>query len=443
MRILRDSLMTLVTLGAIFVLGVVSSVLTAHYLGPEGKGVFTLVFLLPALCASLGSLGIGSANVYLVRRSEVAMGDLLSNSIAVALGVAMLASAGIFFAWPWLGTKVLGGISPLLVALGLVTLPFALLTDYFLSILLGYQKVGRFNAASFVSKVFTLGGLAVALVVLGAGVPGAVMATMLGAVLTLALVIYEIRRVQGKELRIPRPNLKALRRSFNYGIREHLGNIAMFFSYRIDMFFVAALAGVSHVGIYAIAVMMAELLFYLPNAVSTVLFPHLAGRERSEGAIQVARSARVVAAAVLAGALISIPLASPVVRLAFPEAFLPAVPAFYLLLPGVCALSVSKILSRYFTGTLGRPLISAGAHWISLAVNLPLNVFLIPTYGIVGAAAATSAAYIAHMIVSLFLFRRHSGLSLAVVLLPRRNDLGWISSRVLGTHPELLGKSHA
>jgi O-antigen/teichoic acid export membrane protein len=426
MRFLRDSLVTFLTLGATFLLGMVSSVLTARYLGPEGKGILTLVLLLPALCVSLGSFGLGAANVYLLRRREVRMGTLMGNSFAVALAATILASGVIGIAWPWLGGRVLHGVEPELAVLGLLSLPMLFLTDYLFGLLLGTQRVVRYNAVSISAKVFSVAALALALVVLRAGVTGAIVASVLGSLITVVFLLGALRAAGGKLPAALRVDFGSLRRALGYGGREHVGNIAMFLSYRVDMFFVAALAGTAAVGIYSIAVMMAELFFYLPNAVSTVLFPRLAGRSEWEGARNAAQTARVISAAVGAGVLLSIPLASPAVRLAFSSAFLPAVPAFFGLLPGIYALSISKVLSRYFTGSLGQPLLNARAQGISLAVNLPLNVLLIPRYGILGAAIASSAAYVAHAAVTLFLFHRHSGLPVREALLLRGDDLDWM-----------------
>jgi O-antigen/teichoic acid export membrane protein len=443
MRFLRDSLITLLTLGANFVLGMAVSILTARLLGPQGKGILTLVFLLPALCVSLGSFGLGAANVYLLRRGGLRLGTLMGNSFVVALAATILASVGVGAAWPWLGGRVMPGVAPALAVLGMLSLPMLLLTDYLLSILLGTERIVRYNAVSLSAKAFSLVALAFALVVLRTGVTGAIVASLLGSLAALLILLGALRAARREDSSHIRADFAALRRSLNYGLREHLGNMAMFLSYRIDMFFVAAFAGASAVGIYSVAVMMAEVFFYLPNAVSTVLFPRLAGRGEKEGAKQSAQTARVISAVVGMGALISIPLAAPVVRLAFSSAFLPAVPAFFALLPGVYALSVSKILSRYFTATLGRPLLNARAQAISLAVNLPLNVLLIPKFGIVGAAAASSVAYIAHAVVTLLLFRHHSGLSVRAALVLRGEDLNWISAHCRQSRLGPLGASHA
>ncbi len=443
MRFLRDSLITFFTFGVTFFLGTASSILTARYLGPHGKGILTLVFLLPSLCVSFGSFGLGAANTYLLRRGELRMGTLMANSFAMALAATILASGAIGVAWPWLGDRVMPGVTPALAALGLLSLPMLLLTDYLLALLLGTERVVRYNAVSLVAKTFSLAALVLALVVLRAGVTGAIVASVLGSFVTVILLLGAFRGVHDEGPGGFRLNLGALRRALGYGVREHLGNIAMFLSYRVDMFFVAAFAGTAAVGIYSIAVMMAELFLYLPNAVSTVLFPRLAGRGKEEGARNTAQTARVISTVVGIGILVSIPFAAPIVRVAFSSAFLPAVPAFLALLPGVYALSVSKVLSRYFTATLGRPLLNARAQGISLAVNLPLNVLLIPRFGILGAAAASSVAYVAHAAVTLFLFRRHSGLPVWAALLLRGEDLDWLSAQYRQARFARLGESHA
>ncbi len=443
MRFVRDSLLTFLSYGVTFALGVASSILIARMLGPEGKGIFTLVFLLPALCTSLGSLGLGAANVYLLRRGEAGLGTLMANSAIFALTTS-LATMMVFAAgWRWFAPTILPGVTPGLAVLGLLSLPLALLADYFLSLLVGSQRLVRYNAVSLASNGLSLAAPAFALVALHAGVEGAVAAKVLASALTVILLARVLLATREMGADAIRPDRAVLRRALSYGWREHLGNIAMFLSYRVDIFFVAAFAGARAVGIYSVAVMMAEVFFHLPNAVSIVLFPRLAGRGRTEGARDAARTARVVGTIVGLGILVSIPLAAPAVHLAFSSAFLPAVPAFFLLLPGVLALSLSKVLSRYFTGTLGQPLLNARAQMIALAINLPLNVLLIPRYGIAGAAAASSVAYVAHAAVTLVLFRRYSGIPLQEALFLRGEDVAWLADRARAAGLQQWGGSRA
>jgi O-antigen/teichoic acid export membrane protein len=432
MRFLRDSSVTLFASAGTFVVGAVTSVIVARALGPEGKGVFTLVFLLPALLASLGSFGLSAANVFFLRRGQAAAGTLLSNGILFALAISLAVSAILALGWRWIAPAILPGVSPGLAAIGILTLPLALLMDYALSLLLGYQRLLRFNVAGFGAAAISLVFLAAALLLLRPDPAEAAVAKLLATIVSAAVVLLALRGAAGRERFQLRPRLEVLRRSLSYGAREHLGNVAMFLAYRVDLFFVAAFAGAKAVGIYSIAVMLAEVFFYLPNAISTVLFPRLAGSDLSRSGIEAARATRVTSFVVGAGALVSIPLVAPIIGFAFSSAFLPAAPAYLALLPGIYALCLSKVLSPYFTGAMGKPGLAARAAIIAVAVNVPLNVLLIPSFGIVGAAVASSIAYAVHAVLLVRLFMRHAGISLGSILVPRSEDLRWIVANVRG-----------
>ncbi len=438
MNFLRDSLATILSLGSTFLLGIVSSVLTARLLGVEGKGILTLAFLLPSLCISLTSLGQGSANAYFLRRREVAVGPLLANSILVALAATVVCVAGVVALWPWLGHRVVPGVSVEIAALAMARVPLALITDYSLYVLLGMQQVVRMNAASLAGQVSSIGMVVVALLVFQVGVRGAVIASLFGSLACLLITLRALRDTIGRDAFHFRPDLRVLRNSLSYGVREHVGNLAMFLAYRVDVFFVAAYGGAKAVGIYAIAVLLAEMFFYLPHAVSTALFPRVTGGTASDGAQATARTVRMTSGIVWIGALISLPLVEPLIRLGFSDGFASAAPAFFALLPGVYAMSLSKVMSPYFTGTLGRPGIVARTSLVAVAINIPLNFVLIPRFGIVGAAAASSVAYVAHAAVSLFIFRRHSGFSFSEILFPRQEDMAWVAASLPSLRPSAL-----
>jgi O-antigen/teichoic acid export membrane protein len=94
----------------------------------------------------------------------------------------------------------------------------------------------------------------------------------------------------------------------------------------------------------------------------------------------------------LALAGLSYLLAEPVVTILFGEAFLPAVPAFLWLMPGVIMLSVNTVYMNYFAST-GMPLITVYSPAIAAAVNIVLNMKLIPVMGIIGASVSISVSY--------------------------------------------------
>lgn len=441
MRFGRDTFITLLTLGATTLLGMAFSVLTARLLGPEGRGILTLVFLIPSVGVTMVGFGLGSANVYFLNRGGAPRGTLIANSLLAAPVFSLFAVLLFWLGWDRFAPRILPGVTPGLAAMGLAVVPLALMNTYVLSFLQGAQRFIRMNIVSIAAQALALATLLVALLGFHARVGGAVIAQLLAVMLAFLLSGWALLSSRDGDTPL-RPDLSIFRRSMAYGLREHASNLSMFLSYRIDIFFIASMAGARAVGQYAIAVMTAELFLYLPRAVCTVLFPHAATHSPADAGRNVARSARVVSIVVGLSVLAAAPLAGPLVRFVFSDAYAEAVPALVALLPGIYALSISRVLSAYFTGALGEPGLNAKAAAVSLGLNLPLNVLLIPQYGIVGAAVASSVAYGAHFLVSLWIFCRRSGFSPSEVLIPRAADLAWIVRWMRGLRPIRWGVSH-
>lgn len=85
-------------------------------------------------------------------------------------------------------------------------------------------------------------------------------------------------------------------------------------------------------------------------------------------------------------------LAAPwATRLLFGKAFLPAVPAFVWLMPGIVAYGSTFATSFLMSIGLPMPVLAFWAAFVAL--NVGLNVVLIPRLGFVGASISSSITY--------------------------------------------------
>ena len=75
---------------------------------------------------------------------------------------------------------------------------------------------------------------------------------------------------------------------------------------------------------------------------------------------------------------------------------------------GIVALACNSILSQYFVGT-GRVRWSVGCSFLGLFSLLISGYWLMPLYGVVGAAVSCSIAYCSMLTFSLIVFCRVSG----------------------------------
>jgi O-antigen/teichoic acid export membrane protein len=213
----------------------------------------------------------------------------------------------------------------------------------------------------------------------------------------------------------------------HYGVRIYPGSLATFFSYRVDVFLISLLlASPASVGLYGLAVSLAELVFYVPDSIATAFFPRVANAERAEADVLAPQVTRVATLATALAAAALIPVAIVGVHLLLP-AFVDSLPALIVLVPGVIALSISKVLSGYVSG-LGRALPVGAIAVTTLVVNVVANLILIPAWGIVGAAAASLTSYTANAILMVVISARMARVSPRQLIVPGFDDLGRLRS---------------
>jgi O-antigen/teichoic acid export membrane protein len=135
-----------------------------------------------------------------------------------------------------------------------------------------------------------------------------------------------------------------------------------------------------------------------------------------------AQAIRPVLAATAVAGVTAAAGAPLLVRLALPQAFAPAATAFQLLVPGVIAAGLGRMLAGVAAGH-GRPLLPALARLVSLGLTLPLTWLLLPPLGIHGAALASTVAAGGYTVCLVALGRRALGWRWQDLLVPTAADV--------------------
>src|SRR5437879_5280395 len=129
MTLVSNILTTLVARVALLGLGLISSVVLARTLGPEGRGLFALVLVLPALAKTLALLGFEQANAVYAGLEPGRRRALVwqSAAIAVVVGSAVAAAGASFIVFRGPGSQAFVQGPVWLYLLALSTVPCALL----------------------------------------------------------------------------------------------------------------------------------------------------------------------------------------------------------------------------------------------------------------------------------------------------------------------------
>lgn len=427
-RLARAASLTLATRVAALIFGIGSSILLARGLGPAGKGEYALIVLIPALLQMAGGLGLDQAVVYLVARRRDRARRIVTTlgGVAVALGLAVIiVYAGVSRIPAYARYLAVAQVDPALVWVLVLLLPLVLAGQVVTSGILALERYRDFNLSSLITPVLNLALLVVLLLTDRLDVVGAVIAT--GAASVGGLAGSATLFARGAPSGPSTPVSGLLRESLGFGWRAHFANLAWFVHYRADMFLVGYLAGPAALGFYSIAVGLAERLYMAPSAVGTVLFPRVAAEGAGSDGRATARACRHSLWLTLALAVALAAVARPIVGLLYGSAFLPSVAPLWVLLPGVVGLAVGRVVSADLNGR-GLPGTVARANGALAVVNVVLNLWWIPIWGVVGAAAATSCSYGAAAALLAWWYRRVAGARWRDLLILNRDD--WRQLRV-------------
>lgn len=398
----QDVLLMLGAKLCILVFGAGTTVIVARSLGPSGRGSLASTYALMTLLAQLGTLGIGSANPYFVSREPGMRASIVSNSLWLACIVGpFMAAVGI--AIKVVAPAALASISWPALTVGMLAVPAMLGSLFLQSILLAEGRTLLYNGIEVGTTLLMMTLLFTVLSVVGAGVVLAL--SLMVAAQVAGLVAYlAVMGAHGRLLR--RPDVALARRMFGYGARAYLVTLVAYMLIRIDLLLVNGIQGAGAAGQYSIAVAFADALYLLPVSVAINLFPRLArGSADHEVSIDVLH---LVAVGYLIVCALAALLAAPAIMLLFGAAYEPAISLFLWLLPGVYCLGLLTVIAYHFAARgMPRDLLMV---WIpGLAINVALNVTLLPHHGTYVASIASTAAYAIVLVLHLRLFARDVG----------------------------------
>jgi O-antigen/teichoic acid export membrane protein len=435
--LLQDALLTIGTRFGLAILIFSTDIVLARLLGADAKGRFTLVLLFSQLAALVVGWGMDSALGVVAGRDRESARSGFANAViwsAVVGGFAVVISGWLY----GLPTDVrprgpLAGLIPNLSAAQFTYAALAIPGELFFSIglfaLLGRKRIASYSAIRLLRRLMLLIGIVGVAFVSHLSLDRALVINIATLVLTAAAIAWAARRdgVAGVH-----PSATLLREELAFGNRVILGTIAERLQFRADSFIINAFQGVRQTGVYSVTSGLAETLWYVPNALGTVMFSRAVDPKADAGRIAAVLTRTTIAVA-LVTAVPAFVLGPRLVRLVYGTQFTDAGVALRLILPGIVAYSVVAVLSRYIVGR-GRPGIGTFVLLTGLGLNIAANLILVPRFGINGAAASSSISYGLTALLTLAVFRRLSGRGIVETLIIRRSDL-----RALGRMVTAIG----
>lgn len=371
---------------AVMSLGLVSGIVLARCLGAEGRGIIAAILIYPNLFLGFTELGVQRSSVYYLGRGAFSDQQVVS---AVSTLILLTGALGIALATAALIATRNEAFTPLLIGLAVASIPLTLVKDYAAGILLGKRLVGQFAGIQRVAELQRLLLVVILVWWLSLDVLGALVATLLSGVLVAGFALRRVTRIA--PLR-PAWEWTVLRALLGKGMVYAAASFVLTLNYRLDIVLMERWSNAAEIGVYTIALGVAQLTWVLPQSISTGLFSHSASATDEQAfSYKVARLFRVTVLFALL-TVAGLALAGPfVIPLLYGADFERSVGPLQVLLPGVFCFLALKVLHVDLAGR-GRPSVHLWVTVPALVINVALNSWLIPRYGAWGAAVTSSVA---------------------------------------------------
>ncbi len=402
----RGMLVNLATRIAALVGVLLITVVTAR-LGTAQQGAFALFTSIEGVLLALLS-GFGVALARRVSHHGEQPRALLSAMLLCCAGIGLLA-AGVLWAVSRWGPPA---YAPLwLLALGA---PVLLLAPNAVGWWLGEGRMSPIARLTLAPPWLALAALGLLWSLQLTGL-WSVLAAWVGAKVVVGVALLW---VLWRSRRLAAPGWAALRCELPFVATIGVTNLISLLNYRVGLFVVERVMGLSATGVYSIAVVAAELLWFVSSSLTQAAYSRIGTPDRATAAATTVRAVQLSVAALLLVAPLLWFAARALVPWLLGPAYAPSVGLLALLLPGVLLFGGASALSAYFTNHAGTPAVPARVAAMSLLINGALALTWVPLWGMAGAALAASVSYAVCVGALAWRFVRHAGLPLSALLLP-------------------------
>ena len=371
----------------IMAINISTGVITARFLGPDGRGMYAAVTLWPPLLATLAVAGLNSGIVFQMRRNPSAVSGVAGASLmlggihsVIAIGVGLLllpilmarySTSTVLFAQICLVTVVLNTTQ------NIVKQAFA-----------GVGQFGRYNLTHFMPQFFHLVAL-LSIVLFATLTPrNAALALFASAVATVLVMLPSF-------IRVTRPRFKGswneLRQLRSYWSRASLMDFVFAFGMYADRLVLIPLLPPSELGLYAVAFSFSRVIQFVQPAINSVILSHMSGQTERDSKQLHDRSCRFLIAALVVGCVGLWIIAEKLLAFTYGADFAAASVVFGLLVVEASLGAVSQVTVQLFLSR-DRPGVVSTIQLIVLGISIAALLVLVPHYGAMGAAISLVGA---------------------------------------------------
>jgi O-antigen/teichoic acid export membrane protein len=377
----------------------ITGLVIARVLGPSGRGQYAGVTAWFGIALIVGELGQPAALTFYVASNPGRAADYLATGRRFMIATGLLtATVG------WFIAPLLGRDDAVLVDCYRLMFSTCILSFIVASLIFPLQArdLPLWNIARAVQPMSYLLIIIVMDLIVRLTLLGTIVSLVVSVIIQILAATVLCRRVGlyggAYDSKLARPLVR-------YGSSQLAASAPTSVNGRLDQLILSTTTSFHNLGIYAVAVSISAIAVPAVSAIGSVMFPRIAARKGESTHLLEGRAVRasaIVSVCIMLPVCIGAPFLIPIL---FGAGYGASVRLVWILAVGAVFLGSGQVIGDLLRGR-GQPLAVAIGQGIGAALTVALLLLLLPIWGIVGAAVASTLAYALTFAVLLFTLRR-------------------------------------
>ncbi len=361
-----------------------------RYLGPERYGIFSYALAFAGLFSFLASLGVDNILQRELVNTPEKRDQLMGTALVMKLvggGIAFIVTVGTIFL---IDSSNLVRFLVLIQALALIIQAFGVISLFFQA-----QVQAKKNIQSQIMAGLISSALKVILILNGLGVIWLMLIYVLDSV-WISLFLFRAYQRSGLKVRAWRFKLPLAKQIFRSSWLLALTNASMLVYMKIDQVMIGQIIDKQAVGLYASTVRVFELTYVAPAIIAGSLFPAILNARKTDLQSyhnRLRSMGKLLAIISILIALATTLLAKYIIIILFGADYSAAIITLQIGAWSIVGMALTYLVNQYLIAE-DKIKFYFIITLIGAIVNIGLNYYLIPHYGINGAAIATIIAYL-------------------------------------------------
>lgn len=370
-------------------------------------GLYTLLFTIYILLGPISNLGLGIALTTYVSKDindDNILNKYISSGIIGSILYGIILSILLILFSGFISDNIFHAhqMGELLIIVAFC-IPFFSFQKVVLGILNGFRLMNNYAFINILQNILMIILSAIFVIIFKMGVYGAVLGFVIPTIIVGIISYIFIKNLFKISLNT---FFSVLKNISIFGFYVSLGTVLSMFNSQINTMLVGYYLNLTDVGYFVVSITIVQGILLIPSSVQIIIGPIISSYFKNNDYINIKKVIKNTMIKILLVTVIissiTIIFGTYIIKIFFSSDYLPAYLPLIILVIGYTIYAPIMSIGTLFAN-IGRVSVSFKINTINIIINILLNISLIPIFGIMGAALATSIAVVFAALLNLYI----------------------------------------